>query len=415
MPQHRSWQNTNDRYGALSKALHWITALGIIAMIPLGKIANEAAYDTAEALAQKAWLFQIHKTLGVALFFLALIRIGWMLSQHKPAPLHPERRLETFLAELVHWLLYGALALVPLSGWIHHAASAGFAPILWPFGQGLPFVPVDLTVSEAFGALHGLSVKLLVGSLVLHIAGAVKHAVIDKDDTLARMVPGKTVTPLAEAPHPDSRLALVATALIWVAAGGLSFALENRHGPDAGAAAPAVETVEPVAVTVAPDAQAELWQVQEGTLTLSIRQFGQAVGGAFADWQAQIAFDPEVSEGVMGHVAVDIAIGSLTLGTVTDQALGADYFDAANHPGARFSGDIFAVADGFEARGTLDLRGVTLPLTLPFALEISEGVGTASGKVVLDRRGFGIGDSMTDEGQLGFEVEVGFDLIARQP
>jgi polyisoprenoid-binding protein YceI len=73
------------------------------------------------------------------------------------------------------------------------------------------------------------------------------------------------------------------------------------------------------------------------------------------------------------------------------------------------------VADGFEARGTLDLRGVTLPLTLPFALEISEGVGTASGKGVLDRRGVVIGDSMTDEGQLGFEVEVGFDLIARQP
>lgn len=108
MPQSQSWQNTNDHYGTLSKALHWVTAIGIIAMIPLGKIATDVAYDTAEALAQKAWPFQIHKTLGVALFFLALIRIGWMLSQHKPAPLHPERRLETFLAELMHWLLYGA-------------------------------------------------------------------------------------------------------------------------------------------------------------------------------------------------------------------------------------------------------------------------------------------------------------------
>ena len=177
-------------------------------------------------------------------------------------------------------------------------------------------MPVDLTVSEAFGELHELSVKVLIGSLVLQIAGAVKHALIDKDDTLARMVPGKTVTPLEDAPNPDSRLPLVA-ALIWIAAGGLCFAVEDGHGPDEVADAPAAQIVEPAAtpaVSAAPEAQPDLWQVQEGNLTLSIRQFGQAVSGSFADWQAQIAFDPELRDGVMGTVTVDIAIGSLTLG-----------------------------------------------------------------------------------------------------
>ncbi|MDP4990023.1 MAG: cytochrome b/b6 domain-containing protein, partial [Marivita lacus] len=119
--------NTTAQYGAVAKTFHWLTALGILAVIPLGIIANDLPYDTAEQLADKAWLFSLHKTIGVTLFFVALARILWALSQPKPAPLHPDRKTETLLAEIVHWLLYGSLVLVPLSGWIHHAATEGFA------------------------------------------------------------------------------------------------------------------------------------------------------------------------------------------------------------------------------------------------------------------------------------------------
>ena len=160
--------NTTARYGSVAKTFHWLTALGILAVIPLGIIANDLPYDTAEQLADKAWLFSLHKTVGVTLFFVALARILWALSQPKPAPLHPDRGVETLLAEIVHWLLYGSLVLVPLSGWVHHAATEGFAPIWWPFGQNLPLVPESLTLSETAAGLstpRSLALRKTVGRL----------------------------------------------------------------------------------------------------------------------------------------------------------------------------------------------------------------------------------------------------------
>lgn len=110
--------NTANRYGAVSKTFHWLTAMLILTLIPLGVIANKLPYETSEQLTHKAWLFSLHKTLGVTVFMVALARIVWSISQPKPGPLHPDRKMESFVAETVHWLLYGSLVLVPLSGWI---------------------------------------------------------------------------------------------------------------------------------------------------------------------------------------------------------------------------------------------------------------------------------------------------------
>ncbi|MBS8271498.1 cytochrome, partial [Halomonas litopenaei] len=125
-------------YGTVTKTFHWLTALLIITIVPLGVVAYNLPYETNEQLALKALLFSYHKTLGVIVFAVALARIVWAFTQTKPAPLHPERKSETWLAETVHWLLYISLVAVPLTGWIHHAATEGFAPILLPISQDLP-------------------------------------------------------------------------------------------------------------------------------------------------------------------------------------------------------------------------------------------------------------------------------------
>jgi len=184
-----SASNTARSYGSVTKTFHWLTVLLILTAIPLGIIANKMAYDTSDALAMKAFLFSMHKTVGITAFFVALARIAWALGQPKPAGLHPERKAESFLAELVHWLLYGSLLLVPLSGWIHHASTTGFAPIWWPFGQNLPLVPKSETLADLTAGLHIVFERVLVASILLHIAGALKHHFIDKDDTLRRMLP----------------------------------------------------------------------------------------------------------------------------------------------------------------------------------------------------------------------------------
>lgn len=403
-PEPSAFTNSATRYGSVAKVFHWSIALGIIVMIPLGIVATNLPYDTAEALARKATLFSLHKTIGVAIFFLALARIAWALSQPKPAPLHAERRLEHLAAEVVHWLLYSSLVLVPLSGWVHHAATDGFAAIWWPFGQNLPFVPKDPALADFAAGAHIVFERVLALSLLLHIAGAVKHHVLDRDDTLRRMWFGSSIATSTEVPY-KRHTAWAAPGLavgFWAAAFGIGSALGVfSHSADRPVTADLTQV----------ESQ---WRVTEGALDISVRQFGQAVSGGFASWTADITFDDSEGIGDKGDVVVEIAIGSLTLGTVTDQAFGVDYFDVTQFPTARFEAPITLTEDGYQADGTLSLRGVVVPVALPFELEIEGIEARMRGSLVLDRRAFSIGDTMTEPAQLGFEVEVAIALTAVQ-
>ena len=129
--------NSASTYGSVTKTFHWLTALLILSNIPLGLIASDLAHEVqiapTETLVNRAtFLFSLHKTIGVTIFFVALARIAWAISQPKPGLLNGDKWAEAWAAETVHWLLYGSLVMVPLSGWVHHAATTGFA-----FGMGL--------------------------------------------------------------------------------------------------------------------------------------------------------------------------------------------------------------------------------------------------------------------------------------
>lgn len=393
-----SRSNTTRSYGSVTKTFHWITALLILSAIVLGIVANRLAYDTSEALALKAFLFSMHKTVGITAFFVALARIAWAIGQVKPAGLHPERRAESFLAELVHWLLYGSLVLVPITGWIHHASTSGFAPIWWPFGQNLPFVPKNETLAATTAGLHIVLERVLMVSVLLHIAGALKHHFIDKDATLRRMLAGKVE---AGSPHESSKLAPFAAAVVvWIAALGLG-GLLNAYSPHTERAqSAALEEVN------------SDWTVQEGTIALTINQFGSEVSGAFEDWTADITYEAQEAPGSHGNVRTVISIGSLTLGSVTDQALGPDFFDATTHPTAVFQAELINQADGYTAEGTLSIRGNEVPVVMPFDLEIDGDTANMRGTLMLDRRDFKIGDNMADESSLAFTVDVAVELTA---
>lgn len=394
-------QNTPTHYGGVAKTFHWLTALLVLTLIPTGWYAHQLPYDTAEQLAQKAWLFSLHKTLGVSVFFVALLRILWALSQPKPGVLNGDNKLESFAAELVHWLLYAALVIVPLSGWIGHAAASGFAPIWWPFGQGLPLVPKSLAVEKTASTVHIVATKVIIVCVLAHIAGALKHRLIDRDATLARMLPGTPDLPVPPL-MPHSRAPAGVAALIWalVVGGGGAVGLAGVQSGD---------VAELRVAEVASD-----WQVEDGAITITVNQFGSDVAGSFASWNAAITFDPEAPGQKAGTVEARISIPSLTLGSVTQQAMGADFFDADNHPEAVFAADILKATDGYEAQGTLTIKGAAVPLSMPFSLSITEGVAQMRADLSLDRRSFGIGDNMGDEASLGFGVGVNITLTARQ-
>lgn len=401
--------NTSRSYGAVTKAFHWLTALLILAALPLGWFANDLAHQVRAAasgatdaeVARAALLFSLHKTVGVTVFFVALARILWAATQIKPGLLNSERRLEVTAAELAHWMLYGALVLVPLTGWIHHAATTGFAPIFWPFGQTLPFVPQSATVSAVAGGLHVVFMWVLVVSLGAHVAGALKHALIDRDFTLQRMLPG-----FGDGPQPPegrhSRFPMGFAALVWIAALGAGLLGSLTEAPQG-----APQAAQLAAVT-------SDWTVEEGTLAITVQQMGKPVTGSFADWTAAIAFDDPAAPGPAGTVDVQIAIGSLTLGSVTAQAMGADFFDAGQFPTAAFHARIEKTADGYVARGPLTLKGVQAKVELPFTLELDGDTAVMQGTATLDRMIFGIGQSMADNGTLGHEVAISVALTARR-
>ncbi|MEM8773458.1 MAG: YceI family protein [Pseudomonadota bacterium] len=412
--------NSADRYGAVSKLFHWLTALLILSAIPLGIIANDMAYaiknpDIASGpaeIARTAFLFSMHKTIGVTAFFVAIGRIAWALSQPKPGLLNGDKKLESLAAETVHWLLYGSLLTVPLSGWIHHAATTGFAPIWWPFGQSLPFVTKDEALAELFSTVHYLLSWLLIVSLALHIAGALKHHVVEKDATLRRMLPGK-VSASPSTRQPKHGGAFLTALFVWasVLGGGGALGMYAHHKDETvfETALPKEETQAVAEATNAGNA----WFVTEGTLSIKATQLNNPIEGSFADWTADIVFDeiPDADE-VYGKVIVDIAITSLTLGSVTSQALGKDYFNAEAHPTANFSASIIKEGGQYVASGDLTIRGVSIPVSMPFTLSVDGDQAVANGELDVDRRDFGVGPQ--DEASAGATVSVAFALNAER-
>ena len=144
--------NTRFSYGLVHQMLHWAVALLILVMLPMGVIMGWLPTTTPEEIADKVWLYGLHKSIGLAALALALIRIVWVMGQTKPAPLHDGA--EGFAARAVHDLLYASIILVPVTGWIHHAASTGYSPIWWGFGDTLPLVPKSEAVSHFFSSAH---------------------------------------------------------------------------------------------------------------------------------------------------------------------------------------------------------------------------------------------------------------------
>jgi cytochrome b561/polyisoprenoid-binding protein YceI len=392
--------NTAQHYGSVTKTFHWLTALLVFTLIPLGIYANDLPYDSSEALARKAWVFSLHKTLGIVVFFVALARILWALGQPKPALLHPDRKLESLLAETVHWLLYGSLMLVPLSGWLHHASTTGFAPIWWPLGQDLPLVPKSDSFAAVTAGLHIVFERVLVVSILLHIAGALKHHFVDRDSTLRRMLPGTPAVPKTSGAH-RLLLPLVSALTIWGMALFIGAALGVYHGQTGAVQSAALE-----------DVQSD-WTVEDGSIEIVVSLLGSDVAGQFADWTASISFDETVGNGLAGSVDVTIAVGALTLGSVTGQAMGADFFNVEEFPTATFTADIERGPDGYAAVGTLTVKDRTVPLTLPFELSVDQGVATMSGSAAIDRRDFAIGTSQSDGSSLGFGADILVQLTAR--
>lgn len=175
--------NSPDSFGAVSRSIHWLMAAGVIGMLIFGTRLASMQPGLANL-----WLYGAHKTTGILLFALVLLRILWHRISPPPAPLGPPGAWEQRLAHAAHLALYALLILVPLSGYIASSAS-GLDVMLFNRWVLPPLGPVSAAWEDAGFAAHGILTKLLMAVIALHVAGALKRA-MQGDGTLRRMLRG---------------------------------------------------------------------------------------------------------------------------------------------------------------------------------------------------------------------------------
>jgi cytochrome b561 len=180
-----------DRYGAVAIALHWTIALAIIGLLALGMV----MVRMTPASSLQFELYQLHKSLGITVLVLSILRLGWRLTH--PAPPLPTtlKTWEARLARFTHLSFYVLMLVLPLTGWMMVSASVWNLPTII-FGLfRLPHLPVLSTlpdkkpIEEALKDIHEWLAVAAFALLLLHVAGALKHHFIARDDTLIRMLP----------------------------------------------------------------------------------------------------------------------------------------------------------------------------------------------------------------------------------
>jgi cytochrome b561 len=179
-------RNSGDRFGLATRVLHWTMAAAILATLPIGLwIAN-----AQPSLAIIKW-FGIHKTIGMTILALAVIRIAWHRITPPPGPLPGGPAWADRVARTTHRAFYVLLLVIPLSGWIGSSAS-GLDTVVFGRWTVPAIAPASPGIETAAFAVHGAAAFLLAGLIVLHVAGAVKRA-LGGDGTLRRMMTGTSL------------------------------------------------------------------------------------------------------------------------------------------------------------------------------------------------------------------------------
>lgn len=179
--------DTAKQLSRMTIVLHWLVGISIILLLAVGTfMANTETWS----------LYPWHKSIGILVAVVALIRVLWRMKNGWLTPVAQYTNIEINLAKLIHWVLIIGTVLMPLSGFLMSALG----------GNGVAFFGIELvarnpdvmdptkvvahnaSLAGAFHFLHHWVGYILIGAIALHIAGALKHHIIDKDSTLKRML-----------------------------------------------------------------------------------------------------------------------------------------------------------------------------------------------------------------------------------
>ena len=203
-------RNNSAQWGWVSIGLHWLTFVLIIGLMIVGLLLDELPKSP-----KYIWVYNLHKSTGLTVLALTLLRLGWRLLSPAPLAVDGTPRWQDGIAKLTHGAMYALLLAMPLSGWLYDSAS-GLRPLKW---FGLFKVPklsgIDPDIKAFALQSQEWLFDALAALLLVHAAAALFHHYRLHDLTLVRMwpparrpsatpdaMPAPVVTPISEEPAP---------------------------------------------------------------------------------------------------------------------------------------------------------------------------------------------------------------------
>jgi cytochrome b561 len=370
-----------SRYDFVAMILHWLTAVAILFLLPMGKWMVDAAAQHTAPPAVIFDTYQLHKSIGLSVLLLSIGRIAWRL-YHPPPPLPASMaNWEKRAANLMHIGFYVLILALPLTGWAMVSASPWGIPTIWfnlfEWSHIAPLAAIEAKkpVEDMFKGAHDVLGNLTILMILVHVGAALKHQFVARDNVLGRMLP---------------RVFLIVLLANWLL---------------------------PI-LTQAADAAPAQWVVDRATSTISFSgtHAGRSFKGVFDTWTARILFDP--NDLAASEVEVRVTTASAKTGTlIYDGTLPrGEWLDSKAISEAQFRSDKIEKTgeDQFVLTGQLTLKGRTVPITLPFSLSLSGAEAMVNGSTILDRSKLDIGQKSDPKAEwVSNEIRLDINLRAR--
>jgi cytochrome b561/polyisoprenoid-binding protein YceI len=366
-------RNTQDSWGSPAKFFHWATAVLVFVQFALGWMAVSWRLSPT-----KAHLYVWHKSVGMLLLALVVMRLMWRLTNRSPAFPADMPQWQRHCARASYVLLYAVLIAMPLTGWILNSAANVPVHLFWLIP--LPTITSPSRSTAALAALaHLTAFVLLTALLAVHIVAALRHHFTSRNDVLLRMLPGTRA--------PVARAAPVIVMLLLVG--------------------------------VPRPAQAAQWSMDRAGSRLEfLVTFESAPAtGVFHEFDTRVHLQPDRPH----ESRIDVKIATVSADMMSpgfNTAIRArEWFDSGQFPYAEFhSTEVRRTGvDRYLAKGTLLLKGVARAVEVPFVFSEAALHAALRGELTVRRADFRIGTGEWAASEVvGPEVKVRFAVQLRR-
>lgn len=411
-----------QRYNAVAIVLHWAIAAAILGNFWLGLWMHHAI-DATETQAQAIVGYQLHKSIGLSVLALSVLRLVWRLLHTQPSLPSGMQPWERFAAKATHWLFYFFMIAIPLSGWLYvstqwrHGAPLN-VPTLWfgifevphLFGLNHAEQAVRESWAGATKEAHEVLAFASLALLALHVGAALKHQFFKKDGVLARMLP--FLEPAGE-PSSAARKSTLTLGTIGIAVGILAVVLALFWPSTADNSNAKKQSTQGIT------SAAGSWQViaKESELSFSGSHAGVAFKGRFSRWQADIRLDDPNYNNWQLNAEIETASASDGVKLHDSTLPEREWFDVEHHPKAFYKSTRIVQKDqhNYLVYGELYIKENSADLS-PLTLTVTDDTAIFSGKVAVAREDVDMGmesDPMAE--WVSAEIGIGVNVMASKP